>query len=113
MERGLVRVAPRLVELQTASRLRDKGQMCDELRGVWDVREGDRRGCSEFVVQPYKNARCLKLEETIRGWARRRGAAVGCCCGALPGDSDPIVRAIPEAGCAVMQQRLWTKRMEI
>lgn len=79
-------------------------------------REGDRRGCWAFVVPPYKNARCLKLEETIRGWARRRGLrwAVGCCCGALPGDPDPIVRAIlDEAGCAVMQQRPWTQTMEM
>lgn len=97
-------LAPRLVELQTASQLRDKGQICEGLRGGRKGQEGDRRGCSAFVVPPYKNARCSKLEETIRGWARRRGLAVGCCCGAFPGDPDPIVRAIlDEAGCVVMQ----------
>lgn len=34
-----------------------------------------RRACLVLVVPPYKNARCLKLEETIRGWAGLSGVA--------------------------------------
>jgi hypothetical protein len=45
------------------------------------------RGCSAFVAPPYKNAPCLKLEETIRGWTA--SGAVDCC-GAL--EAIPILR---------------------
>lgn len=97
--------APRLVEparQETTSRMRGKGQICVDLRRAEGGRhERATRGCSAFVAPPYKNARCLKLGETIRGWTPS-GGAVGCC-GAL--EAIPRVRPIlNKAGRAVMQQ---------
>ena len=55
-----------------------------------------------LVVPPYKNERCLKLEETIRAWARLRGLLRS------PPMRNPIAYATrnDKSGCAVMHQHV-------